>query len=133
MLSKLMTVHGAPRYMQSDNSPKFFSRPIFDWIVTSGLHSASSDPSKLWRNRADESLNGNLRDECLSMDWFRSREEAKKIIVIWRRHCNAVRPHSSLRYQTPQRVQGSTETFNPTGRQSLGSTGPKKAGRSGIG
>lgn len=29
-----------------------------------------------------------------------------------------------------QRVQGSTEPFNPTGRQSLGSACPKKAGRS---
>jgi len=35
------------------------------------------------------------------MEWFRSREEAKVIIETWRRHYNAVRPHSSLNYQTP--------------------------------
>lgn len=45
---------------------------------------------------------GKLFDpECLSMEWFRSREEAKVIIGTWRRHYNAVRPHSSLGYQTP--------------------------------
>jgi transposase InsO family protein len=34
--------------------------------------------------------------ECLAI----SRREAKVIIEIWRRHYNAVRPHSSLDYRT---------------------------------
>ena len=39
--------------------------------------------------------------ECLSLEWFRSRAEAKVVIEIWRRHYNEVRPHSSLSYLTP--------------------------------
>ena len=35
------------------------------------------------------------------MEWFRGRAEAKVIIETWRRHYNAVRPHSSLDYKTP--------------------------------
>ena len=38
---------------------------------------------------------------CLSLEWFRSRREAAVIIEAWRRHYNAVRPHSSLDYLTP--------------------------------
>jgi putative transposase len=54
-----------------------------------------------WQNGVDESLNRRLRDECLSVEWFCSRREAKIIIETWRRHYNAVRPHSSLDYLTP--------------------------------
>lgn len=35
------------------------------------------------------------------MEWFRSRTEARVIIEAWRRQYNAVRPHSSLGYRTP--------------------------------
>ena len=48
-----------------------------------------------------ESFNGKFRDECLSLEWFRSRAEAKAVIENWRRHYNQVRPHSSLKYLTP--------------------------------
>ena len=46
-------------------------------------------------------INGKFRDECLSLEWFRSRAEAKVVIEVWRRHYNEVRPHSSLGYLTP--------------------------------
>lgn len=67
VLSRLISVHGAPRYLRSDNGPEFVSPAILDWIVTSGMHTATSDPGKPWQNGADESFNGMLRDECLSM------------------------------------------------------------------
>ena len=35
------------------------------------------------------------------MEWFRTRREAAATIEIWRQHYNAVRPHSSLGYVTP--------------------------------
>ncbi|EIF54504.1 transposase B, partial [Burkholderia pseudomallei 1026a] len=34
-------------------------------------------------------------------EWFRTRTEAKVVIEQWRRHYNAIRPHSSLAYLTP--------------------------------
>ena len=59
------------------------------------------EPGKPWQNGVNESFNGKFRDECLSLEWFRSRAEAKIVIENWRRHFNTVRPHSSLDYQTP--------------------------------
>jgi putative transposase len=59
------------------------------------------EPGKPWQNGMTESFNGKFRDECLSLEWFRARAEAKVIIETWRRHYNEVRPHSSLGYLTP--------------------------------
>jgi len=59
------------------------------------------DPGKPWQNANDESFNGKLRDECLGVEWFCSRAEAKVVIEAWRRHFNTIRPHSSLNYLTP--------------------------------
>ena len=41
------------------------------------------------------------KSECISLEWFRGRAEAKVVIETWRRHYNEVRPHSSLGYLTP--------------------------------
>ena len=65
------------------------------------LEVALIDPGKPWQNGANESFNGKFRDECLSMEWFRNRMEAKVVIEDWRIHYNDVRPHSSLNYKTP--------------------------------
>jgi transposase InsO family protein len=45
--------------------------------------------------------NRKFRDECLSVEWFRTRREAQGIIEAWRQRYNAVRLHSSLGYLTP--------------------------------
>ncbi|MGH8444533.1 MAG: integrase core domain-containing protein, partial [Solimonas sp.] len=51
----------------------------------------------------------------LSAEWFRSREEAKVIIESWRRHYNAVRPHSSLGYLTPHEFKASLKPLPTLG------------------
>src|SRR3546814_1604976 len=61
----------------------------------------SSDVCSADVNGACESFNGKFRDECLSLEWFRSRAEAKVVIETWRKHYNEVRPHSRLGYLTP--------------------------------
>jgi putative transposase len=101
ILAQLISVHGAPRHLRSDNGPEFVSHAILQWLADAGIATALIDPGKPWQNGADESFNGKLRDECLSLEWFRSRTEARVVIENWRRHYNAVRPHSSLQYLTP--------------------------------
>lgn len=115
VLSRLISIHGAPHYMRSDNGPEFVSKAILEWIIDSGIHTAHIDPGKPWQNGTDESFNGKFRDECLSMEWFRSREEAKVLIETWRRHYNAVRPHSSLDYRTPNEYKASLKPITHQG------------------
>jgi putative transposase len=110
VLSRLVSQHGAPMFMRSDNGPEFVSHAILEWIAQAGIATALSDPGKPWQNGADESFNGKLRDECLSLEWFRSRKEAAVIIEAWRGHYNTERPHSSLNYMTPHEFK----LHNPT-------------------
>jgi putative transposase len=100
-LAQLISVHGAPRYIRSDNGGEFVSRAILKWLTENRITTAFIDPGKPWQNGLDESFNGKFRDECLNMEWFRSRTEARVIIEAWRKHYNNERPHSSLDYQTP--------------------------------
>lgn len=102
VLSRLVSQHGAPRYLRSDNGPEFVSRAILQWARDASIDMALIEPGKPWQNGVDESFNGKFRDECLSMEWFRNRLEARVVIEQWRRHYNEVRPHSSLGYRTPR-------------------------------
>jgi len=101
VLSKLVSVRGAPRAMRSDNGPEFVSMAVLGWLTRVGIQTAFIAPGKPWQNGLNESLNGKFRDECLNMEWFRNRREAKEIIEKWRRHYNEERPHSKLDYLTP--------------------------------
>jgi len=76
VLSRLVSLHGAPLFMRSDNGPEFVSQAILEWISGSRIATVLNDLGKLWQNCTDESFNGKFRDECLSIEWFRSRREA---------------------------------------------------------
>jgi putative transposase len=101
VLTKLMLVHGVPHTLRSDNGPEFVSNALLQWVQDEQLNLALIEPGKPWQNGTNESFNGKFRDECLSMEWFRNRLEAKVVIEDWRKHYNSVRPHSSLNYLTP--------------------------------
>jgi putative transposase len=112
VLARLISERGAPRYLRSDNGSEFVSKAILEWLEKADIQTALIEPGKPWQNGMDESFNGRFRDECLSLEWFRSRREAKVIIATWRRHYNAVRPHSSLEYRTPLEFKQHHEFIN---------------------
>jgi len=101
VLTRLMSAHGPPAYLRSDSGPEFVSHAILQWLTDAHIETAIIDPGKPWQNGTNESFNGKFRDECLSVEWFRTRREAHVIIEAWRQHFNAVRPHSGLAYLTP--------------------------------
>ena len=101
VLSKLVSVRGVPRYLRSDNGPEFVSRAILGWLSEAKIETALIDPGKPWQNGSNESFNGKFRDECLGLQWFLNRTEAKVLIESWRREYNSIRPHSSLDNLTP--------------------------------
>jgi putative transposase len=112
LLSRLMSLHGSPSFIRSDNGPEFVARRVKEWLKVSGIETLYIEPGKPWQNGTNESFNGKFRDECLNMEWFRNRAEAKVMVEGWRRHYNEERPHSSLNYQTPAQVRA--------GQQSVG-------------
>ena len=61
-----------------------------------------SDPPNPTRNAYIESFNGRFREECPNQHWFTNIGEAREIIEDWRLDYNTERPHSSLKYRTPE-------------------------------
>jgi putative transposase len=114
-LARLVSIHGAPRFLRSDNGPEFVSTAVLRWLVETKIETAHIAPGKPWQNGTDESFNGRFRDECLNLEWFRSRPEAAVIIESWRRHYNGVRPHSSLGYLTPNEFKRKCMNQSDTG------------------
>jgi putative transposase len=112
VLARLISQHGASRFLRSDNGPESVSHAILEWLGKAKIDTALNDPGKPWQNGADESFNGKFRDECLSLEWFRSREEARVVIETWRRHYNHVRPHRASR--TSHRSNSRRVTIPPT-------------------
>ncbi len=84
VLSRLVSLRGAPRYLRSDNGPEFVSKAILAWLTNAGIDTAHIDPGKPWQNGANESFNDKFRNECLSLEWFRNRIEARLVIESWR-------------------------------------------------
>jgi putative transposase len=119
---RLVSARGAPAFLRSDNGPEFVSKALLSWIIAQGIGTALIEPGK-------ESFNGKFRDECLSLEWFRSRAEAKVVIEAWRRHYNDVRPHLSLGYLTPNEFarQPNTAPRQATG-QGAAVSGPPHPG-----
>ena len=113
VLSRLVSIHGAPKYLRSDNGPEFVSRAILKWLTEANIDTAYIDPGKPWLNGMNESFNGKFRDECLSMQWFKNRIDAKILIEDFRRQFNEIRPHSALGNLTPVEFKRRLSTNNP--------------------
>ena len=129
MLSRLVSERGAPLYLRSDNGPEFVSRALLKWIVDQSIETTLIDPGKPWQNGATESFNGKFRDECLSLEWFLSRAQAKVTIEAWRRHYNQSPPAFEPRLFDAGRVRrkAQSERRSPRFRN-----GPGRCGRRGL-
>jgi hypothetical protein len=59
-------------------------------------------------NGTNESFNGKFRDECLNMQWFKNRIDAKILIEEFGRQFNEVRPPFEPRPADPGGIQATT-------------------------
>ena len=96
--------------MRSDNGPEFIAYAIQDWLKAKEVKAIYIKPGSPWENGHIESFHDKFRDECLNREIFGSLLEAKVLVEQWRMEYNTNRPHSSLRYQTPQEVADRWQT-----------------------
>ena len=115
VLDRLFALHGRPAFIRSDNGPEFIAKSLQDWLATCGAQTFYVEPGSPWQNGVCESFNSKLRDECLNMEDFTSRAEARVIIEAWRREYNASRPHSSLGYLTPKEFRAAIDVAQMVG------------------
>lgn len=105
-LGRLMTLHGRPKFIRSDNGPEFTANALIRWLTDHDIGPSFINPGSPWQNAYVESFNGKFRDECLNREWFLNRKDAQLLIEKWRYHYNHERPHSSLENQPPAKVSG---------------------------
>ncbi|HSR51429.1 MAG TPA: IS3 family transposase [Acidobacteriota bacterium] len=101
VLAKAFKAGGWPEFIRSDNGPEFIAEALEAWLKDRGVTTHHIDPGSPWQNAYGESFNSRLRAECLELEVFETKEEARKVLEAWRRQYNQERPHSSLGYRTP--------------------------------
>jgi putative transposase len=100
-LTDLMSQYGPPEHIRSDNGPEFVAKNLRALLGRLAVTTLYIEPGSPWENGYCESFNSKLRDELLAGEQFSTLYEAQVLIERWRRHYNAVRPHSSLGYRPP--------------------------------
>src|SRR5207249_11653530 len=48
VLTRLISAHGAPAFLRSDNGPEFVSKAILEWLAEAKIDTALIDPGKPW-------------------------------------------------------------------------------------
>jgi putative transposase len=102
VLDRLAETRGLPEIITMDNGPEFAGRALDEWAYRRGVKLNFIRPGKPIENAYAESFIGRLRDECLNTNWFITMKHARDVIEDWRRDYNEVRPHSSLKGNTPK-------------------------------
>lgn len=101
---------GFPNTLKFDNGPEFTSHAMLTWASKRNIELHFIDPGKPMQNGSIESFNARVRDEFLNEHVFTNLFEVRAAAAEWRTDFNDVRPHQSLRYQTPAAYAA---TFTP--------------------
>jgi putative transposase len=97
-----------PLLCVSDNGTELTSTAILKWCQDRQVGWHYIAPGKPQQNAFAESFIGRLRDECLNETLFTSLSQARAVLSAWQRDYNEIRPHSSLRGQTPASIRVSS-------------------------
>ena len=104
VLNEVIRERGAPVFIRSDNGSEFIARDICVWLAVQHVSTHFIDPGKPWQNGFAESFHSRLRDEFLNTEVFYSPQHAQVLLDGWKAFYNALRPHSSLGYLTPDGI-----------------------------
>jgi len=86
MPSDIMLKGGIPRFIRSDNGPKFLAKILCEWLHSIGTETAYIEPFSPWQNGYCESFNGKFCYQFLNGELFYSLNEARILIEQWRVH-----------------------------------------------
>lgn len=101
-LFRLIERHGAPEYIRSDNGSEFIEKALRGWLYSADIHTLYIDPGSPWQNGYIESFHSRFREECLDREQLWTLTEARVVLEDWRQEYNNVRPHKSLKLETPK-------------------------------
>ena len=102
IMGRVIREQGTPAYIRSDNGPEFVARHLQKWLEEENMKTLYIDPGSPWQNGYVESFHDKFRRECLNRELLYTLTEARVVIERWRQKFNRIRPHRSLRMNTPQ-------------------------------
>jgi transposase InsO family protein len=100
-LEKLFEIHGKPTLIRADNGREFIADSLLDWLggqEVRGVFIAKASP---WQNGIEERFNGTMEHELFGHEVYYSILEVQFVVDAWTEKYNTLRPHRSLRGQTP--------------------------------
>jgi putative transposase len=116
-LSKAICERGSPMFIRSDNGPEFIAKLLMQWLKEKNVRTHHIEPGSPWQNGFVESFNGKVRDELLNCEVFHHPDHARAMCRIWLRFYNDERPHSSLKYLTPNEFAAQWRKENEANNQ----------------
>jgi len=112
-LTALITRHGKPEMIVSDNGTELTSNAVLKWAQDHFMQWHYIAPGRPMQNGFVESFNGRMRDELLNETVFTSMAQARAVIGAWVTDYNTARPHSALGYQTPAAHAAKLKAMGP--------------------
>lgn len=110
-LEQMVMAHGKPEYIRCDNGPEMISSLMVKFGLKHGIEIRYTQPGKPMQNGLVERLNGTIRTECLNLEVFQTINQVQEALDEWWKRYNFERPHSSLKYRTPESVYQSGVRF----------------------
>lgn len=104
VLERLKETTGLPQMIRVDNGPEFISHKLDYWCRENKIQLTFIQPGKPMQNAFIERLNGSLRRELLNAYIFKSLTEVREKTQEWMEDYNTKRPHKSLNYQSPLKL-----------------------------
>jgi len=131
-LDALVSRHGRPQSIVSDNGSELTSRAMLDWQNHNRVRWHYIAPGKPTQNAFVESFNGRLRDELLNEEVFASLAHARKALARWQQDYNTTRPHSALGGSAPAIARRSLELLGGSAPSALAKLSTKRYSAEGL-
>lgn len=100
-MEKLFAIHGKPTLIRADNGREFIADTLLDWLGDQQVRGVFIAKASPWQNGINERFNGTMEDELFGHEVYYSILEVQFVVDAWLEKYNTVRPHRSLRGQTP--------------------------------
>lgn len=97
----ICSLRDLPVATTADHGTGFTSKALDEWSYFQGVKLDSIRLGKPTENGTIESFNGQLRDECLSVNEFGTLDELRAVLKAWKHDYNHYRPHGLLGNLTP--------------------------------
>lgn len=110
-LEKAMERVGKPTGIITDNGTEFTSAHFRIWCRRNEIVHHLTNKGRPAENCYVESFNSSVRREVLDLNDFRTMNELRHKVEIWRKYYNSERPHGSLSYQSPENYNNLTKTL----------------------